>query len=40
MDTKRKPRMDANDHAGFGAKLEWERLVRTERCNPEDPWHA
>jgi hypothetical protein len=22
------------------AKLEWERLVRTERCNPKDPWHA
>jgi GxxExxY protein len=22
------------------AKLEWERLVRTERSNPEDPWHA
>ena len=22
------------------AKLEWERLVRTERCNPEDPSHA
>jgi hypothetical protein len=32
--------MDANDHAVFRRPRGTRRLVRNERCNPEDRWRA